>query len=258
MQVLSTEMLQQRAPAAFTERHPMTARYVQVPTFKVVEQLADVGYYPVSAQQTKPFQRNPQFVEHKIVLRHETQLKARLNVDEIPQIIISNSHNGRTKLRLWAGFYRLVCSNGLVVGNDLFRYEVAHMGDAYAEAMGFADMMTTELENLREVIDHWNNVHLTAGQAHTFAQRAAVLRFGEQSAGSYSPQALLHSRRAEDEGDSLWKVFNRLQENTVKGGIEGMNGNRRRVRSRELTAVNPNIEYNAALWNLAQQFAEAA
>ena len=256
--ILTTEYMREKVPAMFAERHSMSDRYVQLPTYKMVETLAEAGYYPVDAGQTTPQRRNPLHVEHAITLRHENHLSADPSAGQVPQIILANSHNGRTKMRLFAGFYRFVCSNGLIVGDDLYRYEVAHLGDAYKEALGFADMMTNELDNLRGVIDMWSSVQLTNGQTHSFAKQAAEIRFGEHSAKSYQPESLLAVQRPEDKGNTLWQVFNRVQENTMRGGVVGENANRRVVRSRAMTAINPSIEYNSRLWNLASTYAEAA
>jgi hypothetical protein len=256
--MLTMEMLERAAPAAFSTHTPMTDRYVQVPTFKVVEKLADAGYYPVSAKQDNPSRRDPRYVSHAITLRHSDFLEPEVSkIEQVPQIILLNSHNGRTKMRVFAGFYRFVCANGMVVGRDLFRYEIRHVGDAFTEVLGFADMMTKELDQLGNVITEWSQIDLKVADQQNFAQRAAELRFGE-SAKSYNVGDILAVRRNEDAANDLWHVFNRIQENTTMGGIVGENANRRAVRSRPLTAVNPNIYYNAELWNLAEQYARAA
>lgn len=256
--MLTMEDVRRQAPAAFTETNPMSDRYVQVPTYKVVEQLSEAGYVPVQASQDKPTRRDPRFVNHKIVLRHENYLKPKVGLDQVPQIFLLNSHNGRTKMKLFAGFYRFICSNGLVVGRDLYQYDVRHVGDAYAETMGFADTMTTELDKLHNVIDDWSEKKLKLADQQSFAQRAAVLRFGEEKAPSYPVESILEARRDEDKGDSVWRVFNRVQENTTQGGIRGMTANRRRISSRPLNTIWGNTLYNMRLWNLAEEYAEAA
>lgn len=255
--MMTSETLRHLVPAAFAGSHNMTQRYAQIETSKVIERLADAGYHPVQAQQDNPRRRDPMTVTHRVVLRHEDHIGDKVQLPEVPQIMLVNSHNGRTKLRMYAGFYRFICANGLVVGNDLFRHEVPHYGDALVEAMCFAEDMTDQLGEMRRVIDRWSNIELTNSQATAFARRAAELRFGA-SAHAYEPEKLLEARRTEDEGRTLWRVFNTVQENTVKGGVEGANANGRRVRSRELNAIQPNIAYNAALWNAAEELALAA
>lgn len=255
--MLNAKELKLRAPAAFTESSMMSDRYVQVPTIKVIEQLATSGYYPVAANQDQPTRRDPRYVTHAVTLRHEDFLNPKDVGEQVPQIVLLNSHNGRTMMRVFAGFYRMVCSNGMVVGRDAFRYEVRHVGDAFKEVLGFADMMTTELAALNDVIVDWSKIDLKVAQQQAFAQQAAELRFGA-SAAAYPAESILEARRDEDAGNDLWHVFNRVQENTTQGGIRGENANRRTVTSRALTSIGPNINYNAELWNIAEQFAAAA
>jgi hypothetical protein len=45
----------------------------------------------------------------------------------IPRLLITNSYKGECALSFKVGLYRLVCSNGLVVGNDLFKERVIHL-----------------------------------------------------------------------------------------------------------------------------------
>jgi hypothetical protein len=255
--MLNTNELRTLAPAAFADAHAMSSRYAQIETAAIVQRLASAGYYPVQAAQDNPRRRPVTQVTHRIVLRHEDHLAPDLASGQVPQIMLVNSHNGRTKLRLYAGFYRFVCANGLVVGNHSFRHEVAHRGDAMVESLSFAEEMTERLSDLRRVIDFWSKIQLNPAQAEEFARRAAELRYGA-SAPAYAPKQLLEARRTEDEGRTLWQVFNTVQENTVKGGMVGVNANNRRVQSRELTAIQPNIAYNTALWEMAEELAGAA
>ena len=256
--MLTIDDVRRSAPAAFSESHPMTDRYAHVQTSKVLEALMENGYQPVQAGQDRPTRRDPRYVNHRIVMSHDSMLDAKVGADQVPQIYLLNSHNGRTKFRIFAGLYRFVCSNGLVVGRDLFRYEVRHVGDAVAESLGFADTMMTELDKLTGVIGEWSEIEMSEGRQHSFAKDAAVIRFGKERANSYKPQDILQARRTEDEGNVLWKVFNRVQENTVEGEIAGQTANRRAIRSRPLRSINSHTAFNVDLWNLAENYAQAA
>lgn len=255
--MLTRNEIEARSPAVYVDHHHMSDRYVQIPTFRVMEELATAGYHPIAVQQDKPQKRNPLHVTHIVTMRHESHIGARKVGETVPQILLMNSHNGRTKMRMMAGFYRMVCSNGLIVGKDMFRYEISHWGDALAEALGFAEMMGEEMGQLEATINRWKSVKLTEARAHTFAQRAAEMRYGD-TAINYTPQAILEAHRTEDQGRSLWQVYNVVQENTVSRGITGMNAVGRVTRTRPLTQIVGNVAYNSDLWNLAEEFAEAA
>src|SRR5690606_30366658 len=102
--ILSEAKLRAAAPAAFSTSHRMTGAYSPVNTADVLARLADEGFVPVQASQDRPTSRDPRFVTHRVVLRHETQLGEEADVGEhVPQIMLVNSHNGRTKLKLFGG-----------------------------------------------------------------------------------------------------------------------------------------------------------
>jgi hypothetical protein len=253
---LNNESLRALTPAAFADYHDMSDRYGMIRTADVLERMRDVGYFPVSAKQDNPRRRNPMHVRHCVVLRHERflDLDAPKVGDQLPQILLTNSHNGRTKLHLRAGFYRFVCANGLVVGNDRFHMAIVHRMNAPAMAMEFAEQMTRQLDDLNNVIDLWSRVELTRRRQLHFAREAAKLRFGA-TAPAYKPEQLLQARRVEDQGATLWQAYNTVQENATKGGLQGTNANGRAVASRELTGIGQDLEFNTGLWQLAERMA---
>jgi len=258
MKALTLDQVRLKAPAAFATNHKMSERYAQVQTTELLERLAGDGFHPVEAKQDNPTKRDPALVAHAITLRHENFIKPEHKLGpQVPQITLVNSHNGRTKCRLYGGFFRLVCLNGLVVGRPDFVSEIRHCGDALVEAAVAADDIADGLVTMQEAIDLWSGIKLSAHRRNQFARDAASLRFGELSK-QYDTSALLATRRPEDEGDGLWRVFNRIQENTTQGGIIGETGTGRAVTSRALTAIQPNIAFNRQLWELAERVAVAA
>lgn len=254
--ILSEAQLRAAAPAAFSEAHNMTGAYSPVNTATILRRMADEGFVPVQASQDRPTRRDPQFVTHRVVLRHETQLGEEADIGEhVPQIMLVNSHNGRTKLKLFGGLYRFICANGLVVGDDRFRAAVTHRGDAPAEAARIAEEVTSNLSDLRRTIERWSRIEMPTGTAQMFARRAAELRFGEVAGKSYDAATLLTPRRERDEGRSLWRLYNTIQENTTKAGLVGRTALGRKVTTRDLRAIGPDIKYNSALWELAESYA---
>jgi len=250
--MLTLNAVKELAPSAFAETHPMSPRYGQLHTHRALEIMGDAGYLPVDASQQRSRGRDPRYTEHMIVLRHENDIET--HSPQVPQILLYNSHNGRSTLKLYVGMYRFVCSNGMVVGNDLYAFALRHNLEAAKQIGDFLSGITGHAAELSNVVDLWSAKQLTEAQATRFAQSAAELRFGA-SAAAYEPKQLLEARRSEDDGRSLWQVYNIVQENTMKGGVEGRNANNRRVKSKPLTAIQSNIAYNRQLWSLAEQMA---
>jgi len=63
---------------------------------------------------------------------------------------------------------------------------------------------------------------------------------------------LLVPRRWDDRKSDLWSIFNRVQENLVKGGLTGRTANGRRQRTRPVQGIDQNLRLNRALWMLAE------
>ena len=63
-------------------------------------------------------------------------------------------------------------------------------------------------------------------------------------------------RRREDVDRSLWTTFNVIQENVVRGGLQGRKRNAegriRRAQTRAINGIDQNVTLNRALWTLAE------
>jgi hypothetical protein len=70
-------------------------------------------------------------------------------------------------------------------------------------------------------------------------------------AGVIDSAQLLRVRRPEDEGLSVWSVFNRAQENLMRGGLAGVTPNNRAIVTRGITGVNGDMDVNMGMWHLA-------
>ena len=84
-----------------------------------------------------------------------------------------------------------------------------------------------------------------------FAAQAAALRFHGALETGLEPGRLLVPRRAEDAGDDLWRTFNVVQENVLRGGLRPADGFRRLARTRAIRAIREDVRLNSGLWDLA-------
>ena len=97
---------------------------------------------------------------------------------------------------------------------------------------------------------------LTKRQQMQFARDAAVLAYGNERAPGFEAEVLLAARRDADQGPTLWNVFNRVQENVIRGGLQYLNANNRTVQTRGLTRVKRTVGFNMDLWNMAEKYAQ--
>ena len=72
---------------------------------------------------------------------------------------------------------------------------------------------------------------------------------------SWLTQQLLIARRRESAGNSLFDVFNNIQENIIRGQVPKRAANGKVRNSREVKSVNEDQRLNKALWTLSAEMA---
>lgn len=239
-----------RAITAVTPAPSLSSRYEFIDTRAIIDRIAQEGWTVASATVAAPRKRDPMFAKHMVDFRHPDF--APVN-GAVPRIILTNSHDGSSSARVLAGVFRFVCSNGLVIGTTTAQETVRHTGDAAADLIHRVQQLARETSKVYSSIDTWSKKQLSKSQRHEFARFAAQLRWGD--AQRFAPEDLLMVRRAEDDHGDLWATFNRVQENTVRGGIDGLSRSGRAATSRPLSDITRSVDYNAQLWSLAEEVA---
>lgn len=247
---MSTAKLLPAAALAQDAAGHLSKKYHFISTAAIVEQFANEGWIPVAGEAAAPTRRDAAFARHMIDFRHPEL--APLN-GAVPRIVLINSHDGTSAARAMGGVFRFVCSNGLVVGNLAGRESARHTGDAAADLIHRMQGLARNTSDLYAKMDRWSKTELSKAERHDFARFAAQLRWGDAS--RFDVTDLLQVRRAEDDRGDLWTVFNKVQENTVRGGITGLSRSGRAATSRPLSDIGRSTAYNAALWTLAEEFA---
>lgn len=249
-----------KAPAMFaTEPAPFMSKklYHFTPTIEIVNHMRDMGYVLTDAQQPKNTSpvRN-QFGTHLITMQHPDLYVKNAETGDVearPTILLINSHNGSRPIQFEMGMYRLICSNGLVVKST-------DLGGAFRERhtkydfTGVKQLIEQRLQQLPKTIERmndWSGLEMTPKQRFNFAMKALELRMSDdRQADEHEIRSILTAKREGDEGTSLWKTFNVLQENLIKGGFQI--GERQ---ARPIVNISKSMEINQGLWSLAETIA---
>lgn len=247
-------------PAMFAESPSdnVSSRYGFVSTKRIVDVLEADGYHVAQARGGIRLTSRSHGI-HEVRLRkfdHEVKVN-----DIFPEIVLINSHNGTSSAILHMGLFRKICSNGLVVG-EAFQtsFRVPHIGDPRENILSAATHIMESAPRLHDTIDKWRKRTMTPAEISEFGRRASSLRKynGEIITDPDRFGSITSARRAEDSTSNLWHVFNRTQENLVRGGVLVASEKTGRVRhSRGLRAVKPLVELNRGLWDLAEEFLPA-
>ena len=230
-----------------------------IPTIDVLKVLRGEGYLPVTARQAPAASRwSEGHQRHMIRLRQgglEQYTGTKKEGGLIPELILVNSSDATTSFDLSLGMWRKICSNGMVVWRREDNLMTIHKNIEAEDIINRARELTNRHKPVFDQIKLWAETAVSERMAKAFAEKVMALRFGDK-AHQYSPEDFLAPRRVEDEALTLWNIFNRAQENAMKGGVTGATETGRRVRSRALTTIDADLGFNAALWALAEETAK--
>jgi hypothetical protein len=254
---LAEDQMRRAAPSIFAEgKHGSRSdRYTYIPTIEVLRGLRREGFEPfMVAQGASRIEGKAEFTKHLIRMRHAAHVQARPEVNEI---ILINSHDGASSYQMLAGAFRFVCCNGLVVGTVSNDIRIPHKGNIQGEVIDGAFRVLDDFEAVDASIEGMKALQLRPEEERALATAALALRYGERVEGEAPPpitaEQLSEPRRIEDLGSSLWASFQRVQENSLRGGQPGRSVQGRRMQTRPVASIDRSVSLNRALWVLAEE-----
>lgn len=255
-QYLDDDQIMRYAPSIFTSlKHPdRSDAYRHIPTSEVLNSMRDNGFLPVQVSQSGGKVADSirgLFAQHSIRFRQVENLDIQRG-DLIPELLLLNSHDGSGSYVLAAGLFRIICTNGLVAGADnLFREIVRHTGDKdmVSRVLAGSKKLIEATPAILSRVDRLREKAMNDNQRLDFARAARRLT---PSALTFDASELLTPRRPDDMGYDAWTVMNVVQENVIRGGIQGHDrlGSIRRTSS--VGDVKRDTQINTALWDLAE------
>lgn len=252
---LTHDELMQHTPSVFGEEKHVSRseRYAYIPTITLLESLQREGFQPFFACQTRVRdQSRREHTKHMLRLRRAGQITGQ----QVPEIILLNSHDGSSSYQMLPGLFRAVCCNGLVCGTSFGEVRVPHKGDVVEKVIEGAYEVLGVFDRVEEKRDAMQSLLLPPPAQQALAKAALAYRFGEEHQPVTESQ-VLSARRWQDEQNDLWSVFNRLQENLSKGGLSGRSAQGKRSRTRAVNGIDGDIKLNRALWVMAEEMQQA-
>jgi hypothetical protein len=249
---LSNEQIAYHAPSVMaSEAHESRGdRYSFIPTIQVIDGLRAEGFQPYEIRQTKVRDASKrEHTKHMVRMRHASSIVA----DEVPEIILLNSHDGTSSYQIMSGVFRFVCSNGLIAGDMFNNVKVRHSGNVVGDVIDGATRVLEDAKQIGSRIGDYKAITLDRDEQMALATSALQIRWGDDHpvhAGN-----MLLASRWQDQKNNLWTVYNRVQENMMKGGVAGRSATGRRTTTRAVGGVTENVKLNKALWTLADTMA---
>ena len=262
---LTDEQIQKVCPVAFSESASteVSKHYTHIPTNRVIDDMRELGWGVIQVQQvaarknaTKGYQK------HMIVFRHPDLIVEGKDGDNVwPQIIMTNSHDGKNSFSFQAGMYRFVCSNGLVIADQEFgKMRIRHMGYDFDTLRETINEMVEKLPLTVESMNKFKNTELSEPQKYDLARKALATRLKVQKDQKVDQvykidlDEFLKPVRKEDAGNDLWSVFNLVQEKVVEGDFEYISGIKLR-KARKIKNFKQDLDVNQKLFAVAKEFA---
>lgn len=247
-------------PALQTSKQ-MSNRYVWMDTTEIVDNLLNLTSKGEPVFELRQIQakraRKPNGAGRGVhLVRLRTNKSFHVDGETLfPEIVIKNSYDGSCPLVVEMGIFRLVCTNGLVIkSKDLGTIKIRHTGTPAEAAYDIVKGFAANLPKLVNVQKKLAETSMNEIQIKEFATRAARIRWDNVSEDADVVE-FISATRPEDEGNTLWKVFNIVQEKLINGGVK-LSGMRRT--GRQVKNANEDLRINQELFELAMEYAQSS
>lgn len=256
-QFLTESEIREKASSIFTSTGaPGTSeKYLHISTDQIIKDMEQLNWGVVDAKQVKA-RKGAGYQKHLVVFRNNDLFIEGDDGDNVfPQILLTNSHDGKNAFTFTAGLFRLVCENGLVISTQEFEnMKIRHYGYNFEELQKVINNMVEKLPLTVESMNKFKQTQLGQEQMIDFAKRAIEVRFGEEAKNiTINYEELITPTRPEDRGSDLWSVFNVVQEKIVHGMFDYSIGSKNR-KARKIKNFKQDIAINAALYDLANEY----
>lgn len=248
--MITTDILKTITPSVFatSASAKMSNKYTFVPTMDILENFDREGWYVSSASQ----------VGRGLHSKHELRLRN----GQFPQVgdslieaIIRNSHDGTTTFSVSAGLYRLVCSNGLTVPTSISdKISVRHMKFDMDTVREITDQFAERLPLIQNSVGKMETSFLNEERTVDFVNKSALIRWEKGSIPKINVEDFIRPLRHEDNGNTVWKTFNVIQEKFVRGGLKYQSEKGRVTSMKQLKDFQAVNKINTNLWELAESY----
>ena len=258
---MTKEQMREAAPAVFTmtPSNEVSKHYTHIPTTKVIDDMELLGWGDVDVKEVKARKAKTRGVQkHMVVFRNPDVVINGDDGDKVfPQILLTNSHDGKNSFTFTAGLFRMICENGLVISTTQFEdVKMRHMGYTFEDLQVNIREMVERLPLTVESMNKMKEVEMGEKAALDFAKKALECRFDKKQVARINVdlKELLNPTRKEDMGNDVWSRFNVVQEKLIHGGFDYVSGTRVR-KARKVKNFKQDQKINKELFSLALEYA---
>ena len=258
---LTKKNIASMAPSVFatSPSDEVSDKYTHIPTERVIDDMEVLGWKPIEAKEVKARTNHTKgFQKHLLVFRNDDVVINGEDGDTVyPQIMITNSHDGKNSFQFQAGLYRMICSNGLVIADEEFEaVKMRHMGYTFEDLQVLIKDMVEKLPLTVDSMNKMKSIEMEQDAILQFAKDALLTRFTKKEMNriQVDMDEFITPVRKEDAGSDLWSVFNVVQEKLITGDFGYRAGGKSR-KAREVKNFKQDMLINQKLYNVALEYA---
>ncbi|HLD91164.1 MAG TPA: DUF932 domain-containing protein [Patescibacteria group bacterium] len=249
-------------PTNATTSYNVTEKYKFQSTKDIISFFESQGFMLANKKICKVRNRSKQgFQKHMLRFNHEA---LRIDDQNTLQVLVKNSHDGSSSLQINLGIYRLVCSNGMVIGREFVGYNLKHIGhNFYIKLEESLKELIVAAPKYKEMIIRMQNVNLTNDQKDEIIKKAVNLRLQSiENVDNVDVSRSFSPIRIEDNTNDLYTVLNLVQERVIRGGIKyttkTVNENNvveiKNHSTKKINSIDKDLELNKNLFDIVSSY----
>lgn len=259
---LENDELMVLAPSVFAERpaESTSGWYKQVPTVAVIDRMRDSGWLPVRATENRVMDETRQgFQRHMVRFARRDDLGVMRSVGDVrPEVVLINSHDGKSSFQVSLGLFRMVCSNGLMVAQGgTYDRKINHIGFDPASVVSASSDLIEMAPELIGTSETWQKTRIEVRQRMAFG-KAALALVSDVEQTDYQSEEITRPTRNSDDALTVWGVYNVAQERLMSGRVRLRTKSGSTLKRQAVKSISTEASLNRALWTLASELAKSA
>lgn len=252
---LTIDQISKSAPSALATQpsERVSDKYSFVSTLDAIMMIQGAGWIPYAADEAGVRVNAREGFQRHVIKFTRPDLMTKSAQERI-DLCLFNSHDLSTAFMMCAGILRFVCTNGLVVGEGVLSFRHKHIGFSQAEFLANVNAIAESSNLISDKIDDFKTIEMSPKDINRYAWEAASLI--DDDPKNVNLYDVTKARRYEDRANDLWTIYNRAQENIIKGGIRRAGrteSGRPRKDTRRVQSIARDLKINRQLWDLTEE-----
>ena len=174
------------------------------------------------------------------------------------RLVLFNSLDRSTSIRIYLGYYRDACSNNCVFGDDIMKpIRIKHTFQGWKDTIArvAAEYQSAKYRS-QQTVEQMMSTYLSYGQQGMLVEQVADIINRDITGHIIDPLQLNVAHRIEDVGKDAWHTYQRIQYNVMNGGIERyikIDNEQTISKTHKITDQQKQLKYNLEIYNACKQ-----